>query len=113
MSDPTWGMGMALLFRDARVLSAALKSTDDWSSAVAHYATARVDYFERVLTAENWLSDLTLSPGEEARRRARHAQHLWGAHPPRALDLPGLGPDNDLSEEARVRFFGEDVPMEP
>ena len=112
MSDPTWGMGMALLFRDARVLSEALASFDDWSTAVAHYATARIDYFERVLTAEDWLSDLMLSPGDEARRRARHATHLWGTDPPRAIDLPGLGPDNDLSEEARIRFFGEDVPME-
>lgn len=112
MSDPTWGMGMALLFRDARVLSEALNATDDWSTALDQYATDRAHYFEAVLTAENWLSELLLAPGDEVRQRARHATHLWGTDPPRALDLPGLGPDNDLSEEARVRFFGEDVPME-
>jgi 2-polyprenyl-6-methoxyphenol hydroxylase-like FAD-dependent oxidoreductase len=112
MSDPTWGMGMALLFRDARVLSEALNATDDWSAALDQYATDRARYFEAVLTAEDWLSELLLAPGDAARQRARHATHLWGTAPPRALDLPGLGPDNDLSEEARVRFFGEDVPME-
>ena len=115
MSDPTWGMGMALLFRDARVLSEALNATedsDDWPAAVASYATERTDYFEAILTAEDWLSELMLAPGDEARQRARHAQHLWGTDPPRAIDLPGLGPDNDLSDEARRRFFGEDVPLE-
>ncbi|MBT5774495.1 MAG: FAD-dependent monooxygenase [Dehalococcoidia bacterium] len=112
MSDPTWGMGMALLFRDARVLSEALRATDDWPAALDQYTTERAQYFEAVLTAEDWLSELLLAPGDEARQRARHAQHLWGTDPPRAIDLPGLGPDNDLSGEARVRFFGEDVPIE-
>ena len=115
MSDPTWGMGMALLFRDARVLSEALNAapgTDDWPAAVERYATERTGYFEAILTAEDWLSDLLLAPGDAASQRARHATHLWGTDPPRALDLPGLGPDNDLSVEARRRFFGEDVPLE-
>jgi 2-polyprenyl-6-methoxyphenol hydroxylase-like FAD-dependent oxidoreductase len=64
ISHPTWGMGMELLFRDARGISKTLTSianTDDWPLAVATTATKRITYFEAIFTAENWMSDLMFS----------------------------------------------------
>jgi menaquinone-9 beta-reductase len=111
ISDPTWGMGLALAFRDVGALSEALLATSDWDAAAQAYATAHDRHFGAIITAENWQSELQLSHGPDALRRRRHAMALWSKEPDRALDLPGLGPDVDVSEAARIRFFGEDVPM--
>ena len=109
ISDPTWGMGLALAFRDARVLAEALAGNDEWAVAADAYATERRRYFETVQTAESWMSELTLTRGAAARRRRLRAMRLWAKNPSRALDLPGLGPAVDISETARERFFGEDI----
>jgi 2-polyprenyl-6-methoxyphenol hydroxylase-like FAD-dependent oxidoreductase len=112
ISDPTWGMGLALGLRDARVLSQALIAERDWDAAVASYAAERDRYFAAVVAIENWESDLYFAHGAEADRRRKHAMRLWSKEPGRYPDLPGLGPLADTSEEARRRFYGEDVPME-
>jgi menaquinone-9 beta-reductase len=112
ITDPTWGMGLALAFRDARAVSEALAGNEDWAAAGEAYARERAQYFGAVLTAEDWQSELQFTHGEQARRRRKHAIRLWSKDPSRALDLPGLGPKVDVSSEARRRFFGEDVPME-
>lgn len=111
ISDPTWGMGLALAFRDARILSEALAGHEDWSNAIDVYARERARYFRTVLTAEDWQSDLYFTHGPEADRRRKHVGRLMSKDPSRALDLPGLGPALDVSGNARRRFFGEDVPM--
>ena len=110
MSDPTWGMGIALAFHDARVLSTALGEGADWSAAADAYARERDRYFVTVVTAELWQDELLLTPGPEADERRRHAQQAWKADSTRVLGLPALGPDVDTSERARRRFFAEDVP---
>ncbi len=112
MSDPTWGMGMALALQDARTLAAHLGATSDWESGATAYGEKRREYFRTIITGEGWQTELQLSAGEAAVARRRHAMRLWSLEPRRALDLPGLGPAVDVSEEARRRFFGEDVPME-
>ena len=109
ISDPTWGMGVALLLRDARVLSEQLIATDDWRRAAARYASLRNEYFEAISSVENWQTELLLTPGAEQDARRRHAARQWSDDPTRVPDLLGLGPDVDRSEDARRRFFGEDV----
>jgi hypothetical protein len=104
-------MGMSLAFRDAHTLAAALLMHDDWDEALEVYAGEHDEYFGTIVTGENWQSELQLSSGPEAERRRKHALDLWRQDPSRAIDLPGLGPNIDVSEAARVRFFGEDVPV--
>lgn len=110
LSDPTWGMGLALALRDARALSSTLVSTEDWRKAIHTYADHREAYWTTVITAEAWQSELHLTAGPAAVARRHHALGLWKADPSRILELPSLGPDLDVSEQARARFFGEDVP---
>jgi 2-polyprenyl-6-methoxyphenol hydroxylase-like FAD-dependent oxidoreductase len=112
VSDPTWGMGVALLLRDAHVLSDELLATDDWHQAAACYASRRDGYFEAICRVEDWQTELLLTPGREQDARRRHTARQWSDDPSRVPDLLGLGSDVDRSEAARRRFFGEDVERE-
>lgn len=111
ISDPTWGMGMSIALRDARTLAEALQGTSDWESALALWMHERDRYFRTIVTAENWQTELQLASGADATARRKHALGQWSQDPSRALDLPGKGPDLDVSESARQRFFAEDVPV--
>jgi len=110
ISDPTWGMGIALALRDARAFRDALADLGDVRLAAARYADERDAYYGTVRTVENWQSELLLTPGEVADQRRRKAASLWSTDPSRLPDLSGLGPEVDASEDARRRFFGEDGP---
>ncbi len=112
ISDPTWGMGLSLALRDAHTLAEALMGTRDWTTAIHQFAEAHDRYYGAIVTAENWQSDLQLQDNPEANRRRKHAMRLWSKEPDRMVDLPGLGPAVDVSEAARHRFYGEDVPFE-
>jgi 2-polyprenyl-6-methoxyphenol hydroxylase-like FAD-dependent oxidoreductase len=109
ISDPTWGMGTSLLLRDARVLTELLTSRKDARSALASYARQRDHYYRAIITAERWLSEIQLTPGEQAALRRKAILDLWRREPERAIDLPGRGPENDVSARGRIRAFGEDV----
>jgi menaquinone-9 beta-reductase len=113
ISDPTWGMGIALALADARCLAGHLARTADWCRAADDYARERTGYFSRVITAERWQTELQFEMSSEAVARRHHALRLWRDDPNRALDLPGIGPGVDVSEASRVRFFGDDVAMGP
>lgn len=106
ISDPTWGMGMSLALRDARALTEAWISEGAVEPAGRRYAAERDEYYRVVQTAENWQSDLLLTPGEEADARRRRAAHAWSADPSAFPDLNGLGPGVDVSERAYRRFLG-------
>ena len=112
MSDPTWGMGMSLAFRDARTLREALLADDYWPQAGIAYADAHRAHFQAVMTVEDWQTELLLTPGSVAQQRRRRAARLWSQDGARMPDLPGVGPDLDTSDRARDRFFGEDLPEE-
>jgi 2-polyprenyl-6-methoxyphenol hydroxylase-like FAD-dependent oxidoreductase len=108
-SDPTWGMGIALALKDARTLATTVRESGDPQFAAARYARQRDRYYEVIRTVENWQSDLLFSTGEAADARRRAAAKLWSQDPSRVPDLNGLGPDLEISEAARRRFFGEDA----
>jgi len=108
VSDPTWGMGISLALRDARTLATALRESEDPQFAAARYARQRDRYFGVIRTIENWQSELLFTTGGAAADRRRHAARGWSEDGSRVPDLNGAGPELDISEEARARFFGED-----
>lgn len=112
ISDPTWGQGMALAFHDARVLSQELLRHRDWRAGAHRFARERDRYFHTIITAESWLTELQLTPGEAASERRAHVIKAWRAEPERAamLDLNGRGPALEVSKEARRKVFAEDLP---
>lgn len=109
ITDPMWGLGISLAMRDVRNLRDRLRADDDWEAACHGYADEHDEYFAAILAGENWQSELLLTPGPEARERRRHATRAWSQDPSRLIDLPGLGPAIDSSEEGRRRFFAEDI----
>ncbi|HKV54917.1 MAG TPA: FAD-dependent monooxygenase, partial [Candidatus Binataceae bacterium] len=71
-SDPSWGQGLSLTLRDARILAENLLSSDDWDAAAHAYAAAHDRYFSVERIVGQWAFDLFFAGDVEAdTRRAR------------------------------------------
>jgi 2-polyprenyl-6-methoxyphenol hydroxylase-like FAD-dependent oxidoreductase len=106
-SDPTWGQGLNLSMRDARVLRDALCRNSDWELAGNQYATEHGRYFHNCHTVEGWLRTLLQDPSPEASAIRQKAMPLIAEDPTRAPDHLWSGPDLPVNDEVRARFFGE------
>ena len=107
-SDPTWGQGLSLTLRDARVLRDHLMRTDDWDAAGHAYADEHDSYAGRLHAFHQWMSAMYLGMGPEADARRARAMPMIGADPTRQPDALFVGPDLPIDEAVRKRFFGED-----
>ena len=107
-SDPSWGQGLSLTLRDARVLRDALLANDDWSAAGHAYAAEHDRYFGVIHTVEDWLTKIFYETGPEADARRGRVFPLIAADPTRQPDALVTGPDQPAGETERRRFFGED-----
>jgi 2-polyprenyl-6-methoxyphenol hydroxylase-like FAD-dependent oxidoreductase len=107
-SDPTWGQGLSLTMRDARVLRDHLLRSDDWNAAGRAYADEHNGYAGRMHTFHQWMTAMYLATGPDADARRARAMPLIGQDPSRQPDALFVGPDLPVDEAARKRFFGED-----
>ncbi len=107
-SDPTWGQGLSLTMRDARVLRDHLLQSDDWNAAGHAYADEHDGYAGRLHTFHQWMTAMYLATGPDADARRARAMPLIGQDPSRQPDALFVGPDLPVDESARKRFFGED-----
>jgi menaquinone-9 beta-reductase len=103
-NDPSFGSGLALAVRDARVLRDRLLESEDWNAAGHQYATEHDGYYGAIRTIESWLGQILYGLGPQADRVREHAIPALAAG--NAPDLIGLGPDCPSDESARVRFLG-------
>ncbi len=106
-SDPTWGQGLSLTLRDARVLSESLLADDDWERASNNYASTHDNYFQALLRIHEWLFDLFLLAGDEAEKRRARALPILATEPDRIPDHNFSGPELRSDDDVRRRFFGE------
>ncbi|MGH7899577.1 MAG: FAD-dependent oxidoreductase, partial [Candidatus Binatia bacterium] len=107
-SDPTWGQGMSLTLRDARVLRDCLLAENDWDKAGHAYAEEHDRYYGVQHEADGWYQELFMQPGAEADARRERALPLIVGDPARMVDCPHSGPEAPHDEQARKRLFGED-----
>ena len=108
-SDQTWGQGMALTLRDARLLRDALASNDDWRAAGHAYADEHDRQFRDLHTAESWFTGFFMEPGPEADARRAQALPQVAMDQTRIPDILFSGPGSaPVDETARRRFFGEE-----
>jgi 2-polyprenyl-6-methoxyphenol hydroxylase-like FAD-dependent oxidoreductase len=107
-SDPSWGQGLSLTCRDARVLRDQLVANDDWDAAGHAYADEHARYFKVSHTSETWLSQFFYEVGPEADQRREKAFPLIAADPTRVPDHGFSGPDIPVDDSVRRRFFGEE-----
>jgi 2-polyprenyl-6-methoxyphenol hydroxylase-like FAD-dependent oxidoreductase len=107
-TDPTWGQGLSVTSRDARVLSEHLLGTKNWDEAGHGYATARDKYFKASVTVGDWMFEFFFGQGPEADVRRLRAFQLIMQEPERFPDHIFGGPDLASDDSVRRRFFGED-----
>ena len=108
-SDPTWGQGLSLTLRDARVLRDALLTEHDWDAAGHAYAAAHRRYYEGVRTAVSWFTRVFLEPGPEADALRDRVLPQLATDPAFLPDTLVTGPDlAPPTEEHRGRIFGSE-----
>jgi 2-polyprenyl-6-methoxyphenol hydroxylase-like FAD-dependent oxidoreductase len=108
VSDPCFGCGLGLIFRDVWVLRDRLRADPDWNAAAHAYAEAHDRYCSAMRTINGWMRELFHERGPEADARRARALPLLAAEPDRAPDVVGRGPDSPSDEATRRRFLGED-----
>ena len=107
-SDQTWGQGLSITFRDARLLRDALLANDDWDAAGNAYAEAANWSYQHIRKLEGWQTLLMMDQSPEANearmkvlpRLATDASILPDTH----FCGPELAPADD---NAYRKLFGE------
>ncbi|HVP04128.1 MAG TPA: FAD-dependent monooxygenase [Dehalococcoidia bacterium] len=88
-SDQTWGQGLSITLKAARLLRDALLANDDWDAAGHKYAEAANESFQHIRQVEDWMTLIMMNPDEEG--QAARAKAL----PKIAVD-PGVLPDTHM-----------------
>jgi 2-polyprenyl-6-methoxyphenol hydroxylase-like FAD-dependent oxidoreductase len=107
-NDPSFGSGLSLTVRDARVLRDALLRHEDWNVAGHAYAEEHDRYYSILHTVTQWVGQLIYDPGPEADACRARAVPLLGQDATRMPDHLFSGPDHPVDETTRRRLFGEE-----
>lgn len=107
-NDPSWGQGLSLALRDARVLSDELLANEDWAAAGDRYAASHDRHYGTIRKVSGWFYDMFQRLGPEADTRRARALPLIAQDPMRLPDMLYSGPDLPVAANARARMFGED-----
>ena len=106
-NDPTFGQGMPMTLRDARVLRDTLLAHSDWDLAGHEYARQHDMYFQNCRRVCGWLRTLFQDPAPEAQALRQRAMPKIAEDLTRVPDHLFGGPDLPADETVRARFFGE------
>jgi len=106
-TDPTFGQGLSLALRDARVLRDELTKDSDWVAAANRYAEQHGRYCRSCITVEGWLRTLFQDPSPSAGALRGKAMPLIAEDPTRVPDHIFSGPDLPVDDSVRARLFGE------
>lgn len=107
-NDPSFGSGLSLTVRDARVLREALVSQENWEAAGHAYAEAHDRYYSILSSVTRWFGEMWYAVGPEADARRARALPLIAQDGSRVPDHIISGPDQPVDEATRRRFFGEE-----
>jgi menaquinone-9 beta-reductase len=106
-SDPTFGQGMSLALRDARVLRDALLADSNWDQAGHRYAEEHDQYFDRLRTVGCMLRSVFQERGPAADARRQKALPKITEDLTRVPDHLFGGPELPLDETVKARFYGD------
>lgn len=106
-TDPTFGQGLSLALRGARVLRDELCKDSDWVAAANRYAEQHRRYCAACYTIEGWLRTLFQDPSPQAAALRQRAMPLIAQDPTRVPDNLFSGPELPLDDSVRARLFGE------
>ena len=108
-TDPTWGQGLSMALRDARVLKEQLLACTKIGMKQEKHTPKRENNTSAWYT--RWRTgrlQLLMDTGPEADARRSRAMRSWREDRTRNPDTFLSGPGEPLSESDRRRFFGED-----
>ena len=108
-NDPSYGEGLSLAVRDARVLRDHVLGDKDWDRAGHTYANDHDRHYGVIHNISRWFSQLFLKRGPEAEARRAHALPRIAEDQTRVPDHLFSGPDLPFDDTVRQRFFGEDA----
>jgi len=108
-SDPSWGQGLSLGFRGARVLSDELLADSDWNAAGHRYAERQDADYGAVSKVTGWAWQMFQQTGPDGDSLRARALPLIAEDPSRVPDTLFSGPDFPLGPDARAKFFAEDL----
>jgi len=80
-SDPSWGQGLSLTLRGARVLRDALRDDEDWDAAGKRYAADQSAAFARIHEIESLFEHLFMTRGPDADAKRARALPLIAEDP--------------------------------
>jgi 2-polyprenyl-6-methoxyphenol hydroxylase-like FAD-dependent oxidoreductase len=107
-NDPSYGQGLSLAARDARVLRDCLLSYPDWGKGGHAYAEEHDRYYGALHKATGWFGQLFHEVGPEADVRRARAFPRIAQDTSRIPDVLQSGPEVPLTETVRQCFFGEE-----
>jgi 2-polyprenyl-6-methoxyphenol hydroxylase-like FAD-dependent oxidoreductase len=112
-NDPIVGLGLSITYRDVRIVTEILKSTEDWSAAsFAPYAEERAERMRRLRFAAALQAGLDMEFGDAARERRRRyheaaaSDPTLGMHGLAVMGGPELAPPELFTEAHRARVLG-------
>jgi 2-polyprenyl-6-methoxyphenol hydroxylase-like FAD-dependent oxidoreductase len=115
-NDPIIGLGLSITYRDVRLVSEILKSTDRWAmDSLAPYGEERAERMRRLRFAAGLTSALDMEFDDAAReRRRRHYEHVaadpsLGLHGLAVMAGPEAAPAEIFTPEHRARVLGPEV----
>lgn len=113
-NDPILGLGLSITYRDVRIISDLLKSTDDWESlSFASYAEERAERMRRLRFTAKIQAKIDMEFGEEAQKRRRSlfersaADPSLKAHALAVMAGPEAAPAELFTDAHRARVLGE------
>ena len=112
-NDPIIGLGLSITYRDVRLVSELLKSTDLWTSeALRPYGEERKERMRRLRFAASLQAGLDMEFGQAARERRRlhferaAADPTLGIHAVAVMAGPEAAPAEFFTEQHRARVLG-------
>jgi 2-polyprenyl-6-methoxyphenol hydroxylase-like FAD-dependent oxidoreductase len=107
-SDPSWGNGLSLTLRDARVLRDRLLANENWDTAGHEYEEEHDRGYVVIHNVTTWSRQIFMESGPDADALRARALPLIAQDPTRVPDHGISGPDLPFDKEVvRARFFGE------
>ena len=115
-NDPIIGLGLSITYRDVRLVSEILKSTDRWTpESLAPYGEDRRERMRRLRFAAGLTSALDMEFDDAAReRRRRHYERVaadpsLGLHGLAVMAGPEAAPAEIFTPEHRARVLGPEA----
>jgi 2-polyprenyl-6-methoxyphenol hydroxylase-like FAD-dependent oxidoreductase len=112
-NDPIVGLGLSITYRDVRIVTEILKSTEDWSpGSFAPYAEERAERMRRLRFAAALQAALDMEFGDAARERRRRyhegaaADMSLGLHGVAVMAGPEAAPAEIFTDAHRARVLG-------